>query len=234
MNLTELLQSIALILGSSIFGIILVAIIVAIDKESYIVLGSMIGLFLWIMIFSMIGAVSLEQQFNLAIAMGRTRKEFLICRYLVQVINTVIGLSAIALLNLIEAELDKLLYKGIRCEFHGIGMILKDFRFLAVVVILVPALYFFMGMLLAKFQKKALWAIWVLWMLGSTLLPRIITALSKEQHGRFAGVISILRRIIDFVKSLGTIGQLAAIVLVSLLLFVITKTVLEKHAVTQI
>ena len=93
MGLSGLLWTLAIIVGMWLFGMGMVAVLILVLKQdSYMIIGSCIAILVWFMVSILADSLTLEKQFSLAVGMGRTRKEFLVVRYIVQVINTVIGI----------------------------------------------------------------------------------------------------------------------------------------------
>ncbi len=231
MNLGELLWSLAAMLGGTVFGMIIMSVVVIMSKENYMVIGSFIALIIWIMVYVICGVIGFESSFSLAVAMGRTRKEFIICRYIVQVINVWIGLSVLYILNLAETMFYRIFFKGITCE-GNIFEILVNIQFFIGAGIALPVIFIFLGMLLVKFQKKAFWGIWVVWMAGSLMLSNITRI--RESGGIWEKAIQIFEHMRSFVVGIGEYGQLAMVVIVSLILGSITWAALKKQAVSQI
>lgn len=235
MNAKELLLfSLVAIVASEIFGLLVVAgVVLFLDADSYIVLGSFIALFIWLAVEVFAGAISFEKQFSMAVAMGRTRKEMFICLYIVQMINIWIGLAVLSGVNLLETALDRMLYPDIACEFNLLERFIS-FRIMIMAAVFLPAIYMFLGMLLTRFQRKALWGIWVIWMAGSLLSSNIADAMSDEPHGIFAGISGILRGIAGFVTGIGQYGQFALVLLLCLLMVSGAGFVLRKQEVTLV
>lgn len=235
MNARELLLfSLAAIAGGGLFGMIVVAGVVQFsDTDSYVVIGSLIALFIWLAVEVFAGALSFEKQFSMAVAMGRTRKETFLCLYIVQMVNIWIGIAALAGFNALETTIDRMLYPDLFCEFNMMDRLITP-RIIVIAGVLLPGVYVFLGMLLAKFQKKALWGIWVIWMVVSLLGSNIADAMADEPHGIFAGISGILRGIAGFVTGIGEYGQLALGLLFCLIMITIAGFALSKQEVTLV
>ena len=229
MNISELFWLLATMLGGTVFGMIIMTITLIAGEKSYLVVGSFIALIIWIMVFIIFGGTGFEREFNMAVAMGRTRREVFICCYIVKLAHVWIGLAVLYILNLVEKTYYKIFFKESICEGNIVELVLGNWVFLGAGILL-PVLYMFIGMLLMKFQKKALWGIWGIWMTCSLILPnmhRISERIPRE-------VILAFQYIQDFVVNIGEGGWLLIVAMITLLLFLVTGAALRKQAVSQI
>lgn len=231
MNTSELIWSLIIMLGGTAFGMVIMSITLMLGEESYLVIGSFVALIVWVMVFIFFGVTGFERTFSMAVAMGRTRKEVVICHYIVKLINVWIGLAVLKILNFAETAYYNIFFKSSVCEGNIIEMLLSNWIFIELGILL-PVLYMFIGMLLIKFQKKAFWGIWVIWIASSLTLANI--SYIKESEGVLRYVVQVVEHIGNFVVSIGVYGQLAIVAGVAVVLFFITGTALSKQAVTQV
>ena len=230
MGLSGLLWTLAIILGMWLFGTGMVAVfILVLKQDSYIIIGSFTALVVWFMISILVDSFTLEKHFSLAIGMGRTRKEFLIIHYIVQVINTLIGVLVLIVIHKVEVILGKVCYQNSICESDPLGVLINSYIILPTVFLL-PAISFFVGMLLIKFQKKAYWAIWLICVMAAPFLKIIIENLIKYPNSLPARIVKGIGMII---QKIGGIGQMGVLCVIGLLLMSVTYLVLKKQEATQ-
>lgn len=229
MNKSDLLMTLGSMLAGSLFGSIMVAVIMWFaDADSYAVMGSMIALVIWLAIIVFTGAFSLEKRFSMAVGLGETRKSFIASQFIIMAVNTLIELLFVIMLNALEKNLGAMIYK-LPCEFDVVTG-LFNVRRAALIVILVPVVSMFFGMLIIKFQRKAFWGIWVLWMLGSFGSSRVIQQAAHNPNGILARMI---KSVVNLMEALGANGVLLCGLLLALVLLSITVAVLRKQPVTQ-
>lgn len=226
----ELVTMLAVMFGAALVGSGLTAVIVSIDAESYAVMGSFMALIVWAVLTFLTAALSMEKQFGLAVAMGRTRKEFLIFRWVILIVNTAIELLVIAGIHRIEKTAAMLFYRGMSCGFDAVAWLI-DYRIIIAALLLIPAASLFLGMLLTKFQRKAFWGIWVVWMAGSILLPKAGHIIADNPDSLPARVFMTMAA---GIARLGIGGQLAAVAVISFVFLLVSAAVFRKQAVTQV
>lgn len=230
MSLSGLFWTLVIMLGTWFFGIGMVAVLILILKQdSYIIIGSFMALLVWLMFFVFADSLILEKQFSLAIGMGRTRKEFFILRYIVQVINTLIGMCVLIGIYKIEVVLGKVCYRNLICEFDPIAAWIS-IESILIMLFLLPTISFFIGMLLIKFQRKAYWAIWFICGIGGSFSGIITENLIKYPNSLPARIV---RGIGNILQEIGEIGQVGVLCIVGLGLLSITYLVLKKQESTQ-
>ena len=230
MSHRELVMTLAVMFGAALVGSGLTAVIVSIDAESYAVMGSFMALIVWAVLTFFIEAFSMEKHFGLAVAMGRTRKEFLVFRWIILIVNTAIELLAIAGIHMIEKAAAVQFYRGIPCGFDAVDWLL-DYRIIIAALLLIPAADLFLGMLLTRFQRKAFWGIWVVCMAGSILLPKARHIIADNPDSLPARVFMTMAA---GIARLGIAGQLAAVAVISFVLLLVSAAVFRKQAVTQV
>lgn len=230
MGLSGLLWTLAIIVGMWLFGMGMVAVLILVLKQdSYMIIGSCIAILVWFMVSILADSLTLEKQFSLAVGMGRTRKEFLVIRYIVQVINTVIGILVLIAAYKVEVILGKVCYQNLVCESDPVGALINIYMILPIIFLL-PIISFFIGMLLIRFQKKAYWAIWFICVIGAPFSKIIIENLVKYPDSLLSRIVKGIGIII---QKIGEIGQMGILCIIGLLLVLVTYLVLKKQEVTQ-
>lgn len=143
------------------------------DKEgdSWFCLGTMMALVATTILVLFIGGFGYSGEFQLAIAMGRTRGAFMgsyALRLLLQ-----IGVSYLLALALYRVEL------AVYPLFFPAAGNETPFQFLTDTRILIPAglglliLAMFLGAVYGRYGKKGMWVFYVFWLFGCLVLPRL-------------------------------------------------------------
>lgn len=214
--------------GVGIFGIALIAIIVAVDGgRAYAVVGTFMAVIAGVMLFLLMGIFSFGQEFSLALSLGSTRKEFLITYAAESFLNIVLLAVTVGVVGIIEFLTGKICYKQIPCSFDFTPYML-DIRFLAGALFLLPALRILLGALILKFQKKALVAFWIVWMFGFAALPKYAVFLQKNPENIQAKVIVGL---FDTVIGMPPVVQTAVIGIAAVLFLAASRLFLRRQAI---
>ena len=160
-------------LGGFLLGVLLLILIMRTDKEagSWFCLGTMMALVATTILVLFIGGFGYSGEFQLAIAMGRTRGAFMgsyALRLLLQ-----IGVSYLLALALYRVEL------AVYPLFFPAAGNETPFQFLTDARILIPAglrlliLAMFLGAVYGRYGKKGMWVFYVFWLFGCLVLPRL-------------------------------------------------------------
>lgn len=173
-------------LGGAVFGIVLVLIIMAVDGtgEDFGMLGTMMALVVGMIALFLGGIFALQNEFNLAVSIGKTRKYFLPAKYLNLFVNFVALEVVVVLVSRLEKALYPAFYPGAVCEL-GFDKFTGNFGVLAGMAICAPIVILFLGAMLMRFTAKFFWVFWALWMFGCMGLPRLV------HSGKIPAVISI-------------------------------------------
>lgn len=233
LNKKDLLIILGPMAGAWLFGVIIVAVIMnvpALEAEDYALMGGFMMLIVWVAVNLFVGAFTLEKQFGMAVSMGRSRKEFILTYWIIYTLNVLLEFFSIILLDKVERVLASWLYRGMPCDFDPMPYLL-DWRLILGILIVVPAVNLFLGMLIMKFQRKAFWGIWVVWMLGSIGLPRLVHFVDENAHHPVA---QALNSMIEAVVSLGATGGFLLAAAVGVVLMLIAGMVLRKQPVTYV
>lgn len=160
-------------LGGFLLGVLLVYIIMRTDNEadSWFCLGTVMALVAAVILVLFVGGFGYSGEFQLAIAMGRTRDAFMgsyALRLLLQ-----IGFAYLLALVLYRVEL--VVYPLL---FPTVGN-KTPFLFLTNARILLPAglglliLAMFLGAVYGRWGRKGMWVFYVFWLFGCFVLPRL-------------------------------------------------------------
>ncbi|MBP3542927.1 MAG: hypothetical protein J6J86_01735 [Lachnospiraceae bacterium] len=233
LNKKDLLIILGSMAGAWLFGVILVAVIMnipALEAEDYALIGGFMMLIVWVAVNLFVGAFTLEKQFGMAVSMGRSRKEVILTYWIIYTLNVLLEFFSIILLDKVERVLAAWLYRGVPCGFDLMPYLL-DWRLILGILIVVPAVNLFLGMLIMKFQRKAFWGIWAVWMLGSIGLPKLVHFVDENVHHPVA---QALNSMIEAVVSLGATGGFLLAAAVGVVLMLIAGMVLRKQPVTYV
>lgn len=231
MNKSELLLTLGSMFGGMVFGGVMVALIVLLsdDADSYALMGTFMAFVVWAAIIVFVGAFSLERRFGMAVSMGETRKSFLINQWLVMAFNTLLEIVAIVVMNTAEKAIGERVY-NLPCEFDVVSHMI-DYRLILAALVAVPSASMFLGMLIAKFQKKAFWGIWVFWMAGSVGLSRLSYLAEENPDGVLARMADALAA---SAAALGMTGAALLVVFIGAVMMTVSVAVLRRQAVIQV
>ena len=136
--------------------------IAAEDEAGFI--GTLMMLMFFLLLFPLLNCMAFSSEFRLALSMGRTRRELL---------------GAAFLRYLFLALLCSLLIRaGSALEFRlhapvSQFFLLVDWKVLLGLVLALPVLTLFVGVLLARFGKRAGYVLYFLWLASIFFLPRL-------------------------------------------------------------
>lgn len=231
MNKSELLITLGSMLVGMVFGSVMVALIVLLadDVDSYALMGTFMAFVVWVAVIVFVGAFSLERRFSMAVAMGETRKSFLINQWLIMAFNTLLDILVIVVMNTVEKAIGERVY-NLPCDFDVVSQII-DYRLILAAVVTVPSASMFLGMLIAKFQRKAFWGIWVFWMAGSVGMSRLSHLVHMNPDGVLAKMADTLAA---SAAAMGMTGAALLAVLIGAVMMTVSVAVLRRQAVTQV
>jgi len=162
-------------------GVIVWTIVMAVDGAdgTYGTAGAMMALLLGMLGIIIMGMFSMHQDFNMAISLGKTRRQYVPAKYLLLVTACLLCFVISYLICKMELLLYPFVLNGAVCELNMEDILLNPVTILGV-VILVPMLVMLCGALYLKFGMKFFWFGWVIWMCSCTMLPRILSASEHE------------------------------------------------------
>lgn len=206
-------------LGGFLLGVILAFFVKArIEEESLVLLGSMLAAIVLVVVCMFDGMVLYYQKFNVAVAMGCTRKKFLEQYFLTSAVFMGIDVLVLYLLNQIEKSLYASVFPAKELE----GMIDWLFRPRIILLFILAGVVvkFFTGMVVLRFGKIGFFAMWGVYMVGCLSLSRIGEMVAKHPDGKLAGFIYEVIRIANGMNGMGGYILGYAILAVVLLVFV--------------
>lgn len=159
-----------------LFGLLLMGIILAVDGGSWVPIGTILALGC-LVLFTIVCYVQFNQQFMLALSMGRTRKEFLLFFGIRHTLWALIALLLLPVLELAEKGIYALLFPDAWCEllfsdFLPWHWLLPAAPFLALVTM-------FLGSLYSRYGKRFNVVLYIVWMSTCILLPQAINHIDR-------------------------------------------------------
>ncbi len=231
LDLTELYQMLLFMLAGGVFGIVFVKIIVSVDStaEGYPVVGALIAMVIGLFFTVLADIFSFGSKFNLAVSMSCTRKEFFMMYWIENTSLIAIEIAAVLGFGFLETQIGRILYANTSLteEFNALPYIM-DFRIIAALVLLLPAIGMVFGACILKFQVKAVWAIWILWMSGFLGLGKISDRISQNPNSPFARILLGIPPFFKTVPVPALVGLFAA---AAIFLFMVSFLLLRKQEV---
>lgn len=172
--------------------VIMFVILAAAGENEYFIFGALMSIMIGMMLIFFGGTLSFQADFNMAISLGKTRKQYVPAKFCIILMNCALCMVITLLIGSLEESLYKGMYPQAR-ELLGMGTILKYPGYIVGIVFLAAVVILLVGALLLKFGMKIFWVIWVLWMISNTLIPRIITATEEAPDsfwGRVGGMVA--------------------------------------------
>lgn len=168
------------VLGAGAVGMIMVALIMNLDSDpgSWFCMGALLSLIAGAAFLLIQGAFGYQNEFQLALSMGRTRTAFMGAYVLRLVMESVLIWGLVAAVHALELTLYPVWYAAYENEVL--------FRFITVPRIMVPAalgiclLAMFIGALYGRYGKKGLAVFYILWLVCCFGLPRLVDLFESE------------------------------------------------------
>lgn len=189
-NRNNMVSYVIFSLFGGIVGVIVTLSILAFngDIADYGQIGALMAAVIGISLLLLGGSMGLEQEFNLAISMGKTRRWFAPAKCLLLSFNVVMILLAAILIGAIEDVLYPSLYPGILCEFHVSSVLLKPAVFL--LIVFGSAMFvLFWGALVLKFTSKIYVVYSGLWILLCMVVSKL-AEVAEEQPNNIWGKLA--------------------------------------------
>lgn len=164
------------------FGLLSVIMFTVDDAGTWFTMGTFMSL-LTLIVFSFIFFAKYYQEFMLALSMGRTRKEFLICYAVRTLLMLALGYGLVLVLYRVELAVGSRLFAEWPLEIDPV--FLMDWRFIVPVLLGTVLLSMFLGSLYSYFGKKAMAPLWFVWMAVCMLGPKLA-------HEENAWIIALL------------------------------------------
>ena len=178
-------------LGAFALGAAIVCAILTFDEtaQSWFPLGTLLSLFS-LAVFAVVTFLSYQQDFMLALSLGRTRREFMLHYAAEQLVWLLVAYFGLIL----EAAAESLLYPALFPQFSAefsIFPMLTNWRIVVPVILTLVIVPMFLGALYGRFGKTFGIILYIVW-IGSCLLPpRIINHLDELSPAQQAGVRAV-------------------------------------------
>ena len=227
MSLKAILEILGIEVGAWVFGIVLCELIMKLFKPeenpTVFPLGTLFAMILLcanMIFFIMVLCVT---NFNNAVGMGRTRKEYYLCFVIESFITNFFGYLLLLLLRVLEIRFLNLAYKGIAIETKM--SMLNQVGIGTVIILAGVGLGTLFGALAMKYGKKIFWIIWVIWMLLCTGAPKII-----ERFFRFSAEGE--KQVLEFLSGMTKMDWCIVGIVVALVFYGISWLIMRKQRVT--
>lgn len=111
--------------------------------------------------------------FRLTVAMGQTRRYYLLWNLVTSTLLTLQGWLTAFCLYKLESGLYSVLYAGYTDEMPAMGRIFQ-LRFAALSIVLIGIIFLFFGALFIKFGAKGFWTLWIITCFSFMFLPQSV------------------------------------------------------------
>lgn len=227
LRLDELAMYVAIILGSFVFGSILLALITYFESGSpdYTVfrLGTIMACVVFGFLSIMMGMFGMSGYFNWHVGLSRTRKSFFVCDMVTEFCWNLIGLAIIWGLSFLEGGILKVFYslysEGEEIPWEPwIGLTVPVFALFLIVI------REFMGSILLRFGNKGFWVIWALWM--------FICLAPNKIAGNIHGAIGeMIRKTTAWIANMSVAGWVITGSALVILMMTVSWMIIRKQAV---
>lgn len=147
---------------------------------------------LCMVIVAFISFLSYRQDFVLALSLGITRKEFLVCYAAEQLLWVSISYLAVMLAAWVESLIYGALFPWAYGEFSLLPY-MADLRLAVPVIVLLVIMPMFLGALYSHFGRWFGVVLYILWVGGCLLLPRVVGHLEEMDPGTRQAFQSVVR-----------------------------------------
>ena len=157
---------------------ILLTVIMAYGKENTVFeIGTFMVIVMIIVLSIMVGTVKFTTQFNNAISMGKTRKNFFVSYTVVTIVMTSLEAIMVYAFHYIERMEFRIFYTAIPLEFDMSTVLRVPYVMMA--VLLCSTLQLLLGSMVLRFGRKFFWAIWAVYMMICLLPSRVEKAMDS-------------------------------------------------------
>lgn len=224
LNVSELYMMLAVVFCSGIVGMLIVSIAFAADQESTTVTagGTFFALLIWAIVNAALGIAGYQNNFNLIVSLGCTRKDYMIAQIATVYLNMISEMVLLFLIYVIEKTMWKIIFPN--KEYTKLVEYVFEHQILLAIILLVPAIRLFVGAVILRFEKIAYWTIWAVWMIGGWGCGNIMTYLAHHHE-------SWLFVLVNNVKNMSDIMQMISICLITVVLLILTYHFTKKQAV---
>lgn len=213
-------------LGSFLFGFGIMAIILcwSEDAESSYPLGALFAFLMTALLVCFFGGLSFIHEYSDAVNMGRTRKSFVTAYAVVSILEFLVCNFAVYILY--KTEINIYIRMGKPVEFQKESWGIAFWILLCIVLaIFEVAVQLFIGAVILRFGKKALWVLWALWMFICIAPGRV----SNEAEGEHTLFGEFAYKIVLKMTEGGKNGVVMIILVVSVVLMIPSILILRKQ-----
>lgn len=169
--------------GMLVFRIIAMA--VGEELEEMFALGTVIAGICAVIFFWVLPMVQMPICFNMQIAMGSTRKQFILSWLVVVITEALVAFAVVTGICYGENILFEVLYSGIPSEINFLPYLL---RYGVPAAVVLPILGSFCGVLIMRFGRTAFWVLWALWMFLWLGLPNLSEAVKEAPNSLYGRI----------------------------------------------
>lgn len=224
LNVSELYMMLAVVFCSGIVGMLIVSIAFAADQESTTVTagGTFFALLIWAIVNAALGIAGYQNNFNLMVSLGCTRKDYMIAQIATVYLNMISEAVLIFLIYIIEKTMWRVIFPN--KEYVKLVEYVFEHQILLAIILLVPAIRLFVGAAILRFGKIAYWLIWAVWMIGCWCSRMLVSYLAHHHE-------SWLFVLVNNVKNMSDIMQMTSICLITMVLLILAYHFTKKKAV---
>ena len=221
---TELLQYLGIMAGAFVVGFIILLIVMGQteENESAATAGTMMAVVLIVFIHFFATIISFVGQFNLAVSMGATRKNFVANYALFNMSEILLLEIGLVILGNLEKFIASRLFPNVVMEIDMTKFF--DWKYLLAAIVVLTVSEIFLGAVILRFGMKFFWVLWAIWMLAA-LLP-----LNISKNEKLSGELAKIGFMIG--GKITPAGIVTAVSLVCLILIAITWKILKRQRVT--
>lgn len=231
MRWDELLMVLVMEAGFFLFGEIILGIVVygVGERESIFPMGTLLALFVPLFVMVFIGMSSLPLYFNIALSMGAVRRHMVPAMLSISLLIDIAAVWTAYLFYHLEQWIFGMLYAGIESELD-LQFVFR-WKYILPVCLAVVGANALMGALFLKFGKVTFTIFWILWMVVFIGGPRLGHLLESAYDNAF---LRVCRKVVELIGGFSERGILAAVVLVSAVLIMVSWMLLRKQQVDTI
>lgn len=227
LRLDELAMYVAFILGSFVFGSILLALITYFESGSpdYTVfrLGTAMACMVFGFLSVMMGMFGTSSYFNWHVGLSRTRKSFFVCDVVTEFCWNLIGFTIIWGLSLIEGGILKVFYSPYS-EGKEIPWGLWIAWLIPVLALFLIVIREFTGSILMRFGNKAFWVMWAFWMV-------ICIVPGKIAENKTGVMAEMIRKVTAWISGVSVTGWAFMGIAFAIMLLAGSWLIIRKQAV---
>lgn len=225
---TEVWQMIIIMLGGYLFGFGLMFIMNGRgnSEEGVFPLGSLMAFIILILVYVVIRGIALMQDFNYAIGMSVTRRNFLISYAVVIFLEFILYYLVFVLSYLLETGI----YKGLGIKVMDYATkvpIMFHASTCVVLAVLAISVQFFICSMILRFGKVAFWIMWGLYMFVCIAPGRV----SNSMEGKHSVIGDLMFAMYEGIVKHGPNGVLILILIMCFVMLVPAIILLRKQKV---